>query len=681
MRCWQFAASRRLSLAGSKVGRFPPAAFPPASSTLPSRGTFTTTPVSPPLQEEMRAKGFVNSTPNFSCDFTDSSPSPEASFPGGFETTPATGVRLVEDLHGPWLVMTDDLQGELFVDHDGFVYYRPANGIGYGIGQIKLLGAEDELGTAFTCTLMVYAYAATDRFPPMYGITLHITGMVNHVTAKTPQAFSTFSLIGIWQKEDPNNADSKVGVDSSHECGVEGEGKGEAIAPKRLTGQFNAAKLSPWQPTAKDVAWKPNAELQAALAGVFPRDLALSPHFRGGIDPSSSTPSSSSSSSSRPPPFPAPPRVLPHHVDLAPYRVGSIPSIFYLPDYLTPEEEEVILASVRETPTALKTTLPKRTAQEWGGALCEVCRGGFVSEGNFPAWVRSCSDRLLRDGLFTPSTFPNAVRVHEYAAGEGIGPHVDGPIYVPVVAVLSLGGAAAMGFAPRTPPHETSPMEHYEDTFRFADGPIARRGRVQTVVLEPRSLLLFTGDAYFFHPHGVSDAAVDELAPEIAGAVVNRHLLREPDIQRVVRGYRVSVTIRNLLPRCNHQPGRAEFEMKRAWYLYHNLPLPTPLFTASPLIREAGGAGETASAALEAPRGPLPPEGGGRWEARMDRLAAEQAALAAEMKELKGLLGQFVAAGRSSQAETSGVLNSMTKSLLEVDAKLDDLMDELQARK
>ncbi|CCW69917.1 unnamed protein product [Phytomonas sp. Hart1] len=725
MRCWRSTILRICSLAGSNTARFP------LIPSFASHGTTffaTATPPSIsslPLQEEMQAKGFVNSTPNFSYNFSDATSTSDSSVPFAFQTTPALGVDLIKDLHGPWLVMTDDLQGELFVDHDAFLYYRPANGIGYGVGKINLLSGESELGSAFDATLMVYSYSQTERFAPLHGITLQITGMVNKVSAKPPQSYTTFSLIGIWQKDDPNadpNQDGNLSLGDSYNQGklannegLQQEAKGAEMDAStmqedssqlpntsdknktknnniRKTGQFNAAKLSPWVPTPKDAPWQPNEELQSMLKQVFPQDLKLTSHLRRAAESKEAharvfTPSSGKEKDVdkdeellsvifRPNPL--------HHIDLSQYKVGRIPHIYYIPDYINEDEERQILEFVKNTPKELKSSLTKRTAQEWGCSMCEECRQSFVSDANMPDWVQQCTDMLVHDGIFGPSTFPNSVRVHEYEKGEGIGPHTDGPIYLPQVSVLSLASTSVMGFYPHTPLHLENPMEHYNDTFKFET---ARGRRLETIVMEPRSLLIFRGAAYYYHPHGVSDEEVEELTSEVA----NRHFLREKDIMRVERRYRVSLTTRNLLTRCNHQPNRAEYNMKRMWHLYHHLPLPNPLFTPSPLIvKEDSGITTESSSSPSYPSssssslnsiGPLSPKLMEKWESKMDRIFTQQAALSAEVKELKMLLAGFISTGNSYQKETAGVLNGLTKSLLEVDSKLEDLMDTVQIQK
>lgn len=70
------------------------------------------------------------------------------------------------------------------------------------------------------------------------------------------------------------------------------------------------------------------------------------------------------------------------------------------------------------------------------------------------------------------------MHVHsEYLPGQGILSHVDGPVYFPVVANLSLGSHTIMNLTLKRAP------EHAHD------------GSPVRLLLEPRSLLLLSSDA------------------------------------------------------------------------------------------------------------------------------------------------------------------------------------------
>ncbi|CBZ38955.1 hypothetical protein, conserved [Leishmania donovani] len=655
---------------------------------------------------EMKAKGFHHSTPNFNTtEFTDAAdPSDLAN---DIVTESAVAVKFARDIYGPWLVMTDDLQGELFVDHDGFVYYRPANGLGYGIGKLQVLDA-GATGTAFTCQLESYSYQPTNTVVPQYGLTFDITGMVKRVTAKSSD-YTTFSLVGVWRRSN-RNKDAPALLPSQRSCSDAAvEGAAAALSPESLgnegalggpgektSGQFNAAKLSPWDPSTAARPFAPNAELQSVFAQVFPGRLRVESHVQRAEatrEPPAARHLAGSASK---------PSLI--HLDLEQYATGNIPGIYYIPDYISAAEEAQILTFIQGTPEELKSKLTKRTCQEWGCTMCESCQKSFVSDANMPPWVQELIDMQVYDGLFTPTTFPNSVRIHEYHQGDGIGPHCDGPIYVPMVTVLSLASSCLMSFYPKQPLYENHPMDHYNDTFKFGEGDIGRRVPLQSVVMEPRSLLIFSGEGYYHYPHGISDKAEEVLTPDVAGEVVNRRFLRDPDVQSISRTYRASITTRNLMTRCSHQPARAEYAMKRAWYLYNHLPVPSELFTPAPQLsqqqRSAGLSTGGSSGSRELSDGSATPSPQKRVESSFSACAppgavafdtelreaiyemrAKQEDLRNNVEELKQLVALSIPAQTTFQTETATILNHLSSSVLQLESKVDDLLDEVESAK
>eukprot|EP00796_Vickermania_ingenoplastis_P011044 gene11044-7677_t len=588
-------------------------------------------------------------------------------FAAGIETSMASNLDLGRDLCGPWLVMAEGSvaleNGELLLEPDGFAFFRPTSGLGYGVGRLELLTSPGADGTAFTLELEVYHYQAEAVRLPRCATKARVSGIVNKVFSKSTN-YATFSLFGAWEAE------------------AEAEPSSSAVpAEKEFAGAFHAAKVMPWDSNSAEAPWAPAEELQKAFEHVFPEPLQLTSHLRRAEDlrlkameaaannnDHNKHPNSSSS------------RLRgPFHMDLAPYRVSELSSLYYIPNYISKEEEAQIVKHVQRTPEGLKSKLTKRTCQEWGCTMCDVCHKSFVADTTMPAWVQQTTEMLLYDGIFTPATFPNSVRIHEYEKNEGIGPHADGPIYVPLVSVLSGASTSVMHFYPRTPLHK-DPMQHYKDTFQFKDGAIGSQAPLLSVVLEPRSLLLFTGDVYYDHPHGISDEPVVDLSPAVSGQIVNRHLLEDKDIQQVVRDYRVSITTRNLLPRCRDQPRRAEFSMKRAWYIYHQETPPEPLF---PLATAAAGAPSPSAGGMAGrPLG----EGEGRtdlrrWESKLDRALGEQEMLRREVQQLQQMVAGLSASSGYFQSETSGVLNHLTTALLDIQSRTEEVLEVVEEGK
>mmetsp|Transcript_82884 Transcript_82884/g.182206 ORF Transcript_82884/g.182206 Transcript_82884/m.182206 type:complete len:378 (+) Transcript_82884:102-1235(+) len=127
----------------------------------------------------------------------------------------------------------------------------------------------------------------------------------------------------------------------------------------------------------------------------------------------------------------------------------------------------------------------------WLQELCEVVGRAI---GHLPL-SRSESDNSAEDA--GPHCLPNHVLVNQYRPGEGIMPHTDGPSYNPWAAIVSLDGAAVFDF--------------WRDHAHAASG----RAPALSLLVPPRSLLVFSGQAYAGHLHGISDRRTDEVDKDV----------------------------------------------------------------------------------------------------------------------------------------------------------------------
>eukprot|EP00760_Papus_ankaliazontas_P020921 PhM_4_TR18610/c5_g1_i3/m.83787/K10768/ALKBH6; alkylated DNA repair protein alkB homolog 6 len=451
-------------------------------------------------------------------------------------------------LHGPWVcVMPQGIDVP-----SGEIMLQPDGtaffrpGSELGSGVGRFSVTHDGM---FSLELEVYLYGQKSQQPPNDPLKLSVTAMIQQAVIGSHNNAKILTLQG------------RVSVPSAGGAG----------------GEIQAAKMDNWSPeTQTPKPWAPKADVQRELANILPplKNFARRPKL-----------------------------------DLEKHRVGSIDKLYYVPNWVSEAEEAEMLQVLQNTPDVAKSKLTKRVAQEWGCTMCDVCNLSFVSEGNMPPWCDQVGDGLMHSGIFTPSIYPNNVRIHEYNVGEGIGPHVDGPIYVPRVAIMSLASPCLMSFYPRRDPYE-NPMDHYDDTFKF-DGEIARQTPCCSLVLEPRSLFVFSHDAYWFYPHGVSDKAVDSLKEEDVGPIINRHLLTTIDSNAtsLERKYRVGVTVRHLLPRCTHQPTRSEYFMKRASDMLN--PSQKQPQQATPSSRMSSSPTSTAKVTPAPPPPPSPPRAKG----------------------------------------------------------------------
>ncbi|CUG89394.1 2OG-Fe(II) oxygenase, putative [Bodo saltans] len=664
MRRWCGASATTTPVVIQTSGALVPSS---SSSTVCCAMRHNSTPSS--SSTTMKDFGFEHSTPNFNLDMGNM---PTDADLGDVVTSPARNVTLAQ-LNGPWLVMAEGLNGELFVEKDGYVLFRPAVGLGYGVGRVSVTDSTIGL-TTFQLQLEAYLYENISANPPLLPKRFDLVGMISSAKA-SKSAYETLTLHG----RDFSSLQQQQGSSSSS----------QQQPPPQST--FNAAKLTPWSAeTAAPPAWKgPSEEVREGFSQLFPSPLKLSSHLlrREESKKRPPPPARSNSPLATTAGYWTEPAV---HMDLSQYKVGTIDNVYYIPNYISPDEQQQMLAQLHDTPEAFKSKLTKRTVQEWGCTMCPTCQQSFVSEANLPPWTEAVSDMLLYDGIYSPTLFPNNVRIHEYEVGEGIAPHCDGPIYVPKVSILSLASTSVMNFYSRRDPYD-QPMEHYNDTFKF-DGVIAKEVPLMSVVMEPGSLLIFDQDAYTHHPHGISDKAVDSLDPSVSGPVVNRHWLTDPNVTEVVRKYRVGVTIRNLLPRCQHDPERAEYNLKRAWQLYHQtaevgyyLPPVVGPSTSAPTTKPST---KTFAAPQQQKQQPPPQQTSSSsqhqtasiesvrsLEAKLDRILANQSELLRTVGDLQQIVSASVTSQHTFQQETSTVLNHLSSTVLQIESQVEELTE------
>jgi alkylated DNA repair protein alkB family protein 6 len=203
--------------------------------------------------------------------------------------------------------------------------------------------------------------------------------------------------------------------------------------------------------------------------------------------------------------------------NLEQWRVGSLPDVFYVPDAVSPAVERELLAQAR-CGAAKWTALKSRRLQCYGAP----------EHGAMPPWLEWLADALVQSGVFERVARPNHALLNEYQPGQGVLAHTDGPCYLPRVACVSLGSVAVISFVERLAPHE------------IGDRPAAQLARL---LLRPRSLLVFGGDAYDRALHEVPATALDLLDGsednlELAGAHRGDVLPRETRLSITMRTWR-----------------------------------------------------------------------------------------------------------------------------------------------
>ncbi|OOQ91355.1 calpain [Penicillium brasilianum] len=235
--------------------------------------------------------------------------------------------------------------------------------------------------------------------------------------------------------------------------------------------------------------------------------------------------------------------------DLDAARITSLPEdAFYIPNFISEEEEQILLQKISSAPLPRWTHLTHRRLQTWPSALTKT---NTLLSSPLPPWLITpiIEPWFEQLGIFTnaPHSAPNHVLINEYRPGQGIMPHEDGPAYYPLVATVSLGAAIVLDLYEK----ESEKEEGEEGSIREGKAePEADSLRIPRfrVLQERRSLLVTQGKMYSDFLHGIAERVVDgDLGAE---TICNWGLLGEKDgflggsYERVTR---TSLTYRDVL--------------------------------------------------------------------------------------------------------------------------------------
>ncbi|PQE16096.1 calpain protein [Rutstroemia sp. NJR-2017a WRK4] len=226
-------------------------------------------------------------------------------------------------------------------------------------------------------------------------------------------------------------------------------------------------------------------------------------------------------------------------VSLEEARIQSLPSAaYYIPNFITGEEEHMLLHKIATAPKPRWKQLSHRRLQTWPSELTK----NTLLDAPLPQWLEDpIITRLLsmpkypaddEQHIFSnsPHNRPNHVLINEYLPTQGIMPHKDGSAYHPVVCTVSLGASLCLEI-----------YREREDGTR-EDEPCSR------ILQEPRSLLITSNELYTNYYHGIAEIEADVNLNSTT--VANWDLLRSVDgiiDGQYKRDERVSLTYRDVI--------------------------------------------------------------------------------------------------------------------------------------
>jgi alkylated DNA repair dioxygenase AlkB len=117
-----------------------------------------------------------------------------------------------------------------------------------------------------------------------------------------------------------------------------------------------------------------------------------------------------------------------------------IDGLRYVPGYLDRGTHDALLAAADAGPWR---HVDLRRMQIYGYSY-DLRKGGAYRVEDLPSWARDLAARLVCDGLM--ADLADQLIVNEYAAGQGIRPHVDAPLFTDTIVSISLGSTCVMEF-------------------------------------------------------------------------------------------------------------------------------------------------------------------------------------------------------------------------------------------
>lgn len=212
--------------------------------------------------------------------------------------------------------------------------------------------------------------------------------------------------------------------------------------------------------------------------------------------------------------------------DLKQFIVNDAPpTVYYIPDFISEEEEAYLLKQVYSSPKPKWTQLSGRRLQNWGGLPHP--KGMLVEK--IPDWLQIYCEKISSLGAFSGKT-ANHVLVNEYKPGEGIMPHEDGPLYHPTVTTISLGSHTLLDLYTPVGSMDDDTLQTEESRYLFS------------LLVKPRSLLILQDEMYQCLLHGIRPCHQDMLTEK----VVNLSAIGAHPGETLTRGTRVSLTIRHV---------------------------------------------------------------------------------------------------------------------------------------
>uniref|UniRef100_A0A069DPT5 Putative alkylated dna repair protein n=1 Tax=Panstrongylus megistus TaxID=65343 RepID=A0A069DPT5_9HEMI len=201
------------------------------------------------------------------------------------------------------------------------------------------------------------------------------------------------------------------------------------------------------------------------------------------------------------------------------------PTIYYIPNFITENEEEYIINKVNNAPKPKWTQLRNRRLQNWGGSPQP---SGMIVE-DIPQWLQIFLNKVNDLQLYDKGNLKaNHVLINEYLPGQGIMPHVDGPLFYPTILTVTCGSHTILNFQKQLKNDEEIGLDESSK---------------MSLLLERRSVVAVMDSMYTGYLHSIEERNEDKLDNIVLN--INKTKFSIGDVLK--RDTRISLTIRHVL--------------------------------------------------------------------------------------------------------------------------------------
>ncbi|XP_039297761.1 alpha-ketoglutarate-dependent dioxygenase alkB homolog 6 [Nilaparvata lugens] len=159
---------------------------------------------------------------------------------------------------------------------------------------------------------------------------------------------------------------------------------------------------------------------------------------------------------------------------------------------------------------------------------------------SIPQWLQKYVEKVEDLNFFEDSIRPNHVLINEYLQGQGIMPHLDGPLFYPTVTTISCGSHTVLEFFSQ----RSDSVSEAEDISMPTSQEKSSNLKMFSILVERRSLLVLKDDMYTKYLHGIAETCDDIISEDLANLQQTEQKFKIGD--ELTRDTRISLTIRHV---------------------------------------------------------------------------------------------------------------------------------------